>query len=68
MAVTEEVLPAEVSKEQEIEWEAWIRERDDPRISHHKPEALAHLVVVDVSSSWRSSAPKSSGSRLPAAT
>lgn len=49
MAVTEEVLPVEAKMEGDIEWEAWIRERNDPRRSQGKPEALESLVVLDVS-------------------
>ncbi len=51
MAVTEQVLPVEGSTDADIEWEAWIRERDDPRKSHGKPEALENLVVLDLSTS-----------------
>lgn len=34
----------------ELEWEAWVKERDDPRSNRHKPEALEDLFVLDVSS------------------
>lgn len=33
----------------EVEWETWVKERDDPRTNRHKPEALEDLVVLDVS-------------------
>lgn len=49
MAVKEEVLPVEPTAEPDIEWDAWIRERDHPRLSQGKPEALENLVVVDAS-------------------
>jgi CoA:oxalate CoA-transferase len=32
------------------EWSDWIRERDDPRIAHTRPEALDDLLVLDLSS------------------
>jgi crotonobetainyl-CoA:carnitine CoA-transferase CaiB-like acyl-CoA transferase len=32
------------------EWSDWIRERDDPKIAHARPEALDDLVVLDLSS------------------
>jgi len=31
------------------EWANWIRERDDPRIAHTKPEALDDITVLDLS-------------------
>jgi crotonobetainyl-CoA:carnitine CoA-transferase CaiB-like acyl-CoA transferase len=31
------------------EWADWIRERDDPRIAHTKPEALDDITVLDLS-------------------
>jgi crotonobetainyl-CoA:carnitine CoA-transferase CaiB-like acyl-CoA transferase len=31
------------------EWSNWIRERDDPKIAHTRPEALDDLVVLDLS-------------------
>jgi len=31
-------------------WPAWVRERDDPRIAHTKPEALDDIIVLDLSS------------------
>jgi crotonobetainyl-CoA:carnitine CoA-transferase CaiB-like acyl-CoA transferase len=31
------------------EWSNWVRERDDPKIAHTKPEALDDLVVLDLS-------------------
>lgn len=30
-------------------WSDWVRERDDPRIAHTKPEALDDIVVLDLS-------------------
>ena len=32
------------------DWSDWIRERDDPKIAHTKPEALDDLLVLDLSS------------------
>ena len=32
------------------EWSNWIRERDDPRIAHTRPEALDDITVLDLSS------------------
>jgi crotonobetainyl-CoA:carnitine CoA-transferase CaiB-like acyl-CoA transferase len=32
------------------EWADWIRERDDPKIAHTKPEALDDITVLDLSS------------------
>ena len=32
------------------EWADWIRERDDPKIAHTKPEALDDIIVLDLSS------------------
>ncbi len=51
MSVTEEVLPVEAKMQGDSEWEAWIRERNEPRRSRGKPEALERLVVLDVSTS-----------------
>lgn len=31
------------------EWSNWIRERDDPKIAHTKPEALDDITVLDLS-------------------
>ena len=31
------------------EWSNWIRERDDPKIAHTRPEALDDLLVLDLS-------------------
>jgi crotonobetainyl-CoA:carnitine CoA-transferase CaiB-like acyl-CoA transferase len=36
------------NKEQTI-WTDWIREKDDPRIAHTKPEALDDITVLDLS-------------------
>ncbi len=33
----------------EVAWNTWIREREDPRSGVGKPEALDDLLVVDVS-------------------
>jgi len=33
----------------ELRWEDWVRGEDDPRGAFAKPEALADLLVVDVS-------------------
>jgi len=33
----------------EQRWPDWIRERDDPRIAHTKPEALDDITVLDLS-------------------
>ena len=33
----------------EQRWSDWIRERDDPRIAHTKPEALDDITVLDLS-------------------
>ena len=30
-------------------WEDWVREMDDPRIAHTKPEALDDITVLDLS-------------------
>lgn len=32
------------------EWSNWVRERDDPKVAHTKPEALDDLLVLDLSS------------------
>jgi len=50
MAV-EEGLPVGPGMDEDIAWEAWIRERDDPRRSQGKPGALEDLVVLDLSTS-----------------
>ena len=31
------------------EWSDWIRERDDPKIAHTRPEALDDITVLDLS-------------------
>lgn len=31
------------------EWSNWVRERDDPKVAHTKPEALDDLLVLDLS-------------------
>jgi hypothetical protein len=31
------------------DWAAWVRERNDPRIAHTKPEALDDITVLDLS-------------------
>ena len=30
-------------------WADWVRERDDPRLAHTKPEALDDITVLDLS-------------------
>jgi crotonobetainyl-CoA:carnitine CoA-transferase CaiB-like acyl-CoA transferase len=40
---------ARVSKTKQQSWSDWIRERDDPRIAHTKPEALDDITVLDLS-------------------
>ncbi len=35
--------------EKEQTWPDWVRERDDPRIAHTKPEALDDITVLDLS-------------------
>lgn len=35
--------------EKEQAWPDWIRQRDDPRIAHTKPEALDDIAVLDLS-------------------
>lgn len=30
-------------------WSDWVRERDDPRIAHTKPEALSDMIALDLS-------------------
>lgn len=41
---------AKISKTQQQSWSDWVRERDDPRITHTKPEALDDITVLDLSS------------------
>jgi crotonobetainyl-CoA:carnitine CoA-transferase CaiB-like acyl-CoA transferase len=41
---------AKISKTQQQNWSDWVRERDDPRIAHTKPEALDDITVLDLSS------------------
>jgi crotonobetainyl-CoA:carnitine CoA-transferase CaiB-like acyl-CoA transferase len=38
-----------MSMEKEQAWPDWIRQRDDPRIAHTKPEALDDIAVLDLS-------------------
>jgi crotonobetainyl-CoA:carnitine CoA-transferase CaiB-like acyl-CoA transferase len=39
----------EIKGMEEPRWADWIRERDDPRIAHTKPEALDDITVLDLS-------------------
>ncbi len=39
----------EIEGMEEPRWADWIRERDDPRIAHTKPEALDDITVLDLS-------------------
>jgi crotonobetainyl-CoA:carnitine CoA-transferase CaiB-like acyl-CoA transferase len=41
---------ARISKMEQQSWADWVRERDDPRIAHTKPEALDDITVLDLSS------------------
>ena len=41
---------AERERPEWAEWADWVRERDDPKIAGTKPEALDHLLVLDLSS------------------
>jgi CoA:oxalate CoA-transferase len=41
---------AKISKTQQQSWADWVRERDDLRIAHTKPEALDDITVLDLSS------------------
>jgi crotonobetainyl-CoA:carnitine CoA-transferase CaiB-like acyl-CoA transferase len=38
------------SVEKRVSWADWIRERDDPKIAHNRPEALDDITVLDLSS------------------
>jgi crotonobetainyl-CoA:carnitine CoA-transferase CaiB-like acyl-CoA transferase len=42
--------PEYLSKLEQQSWPDWVRERDDPRIAHTKPEALDDITVLDLSS------------------
>jgi CoA:oxalate CoA-transferase len=35
--------------DKEQAWSDWVKERDDPRIAHTKPEALDDITVLDLS-------------------
>lgn len=39
----------EVEKNIALEWAEWIREQDDPKRAHGKPEALDDILVLDLS-------------------
>jgi len=41
---------ARTSKTKQQSWSDWVRERDDPRIAHTKPDALDDITVLDLSS------------------